>query len=194
MANKKKEGEETPKNEEEEEGKTPETPETKPEGEKPKTYTQAELDALLKKAQKDADKKIADAQAKAKLSEDERKDAELAETRAQLRERDARDAVKEAASKAGVKNTDLFYKAVKGDLEFNDDGTIKNLKDVLESSKTEMPELYGETEKPKAEGSADEGAGKNGGAGLTKEAIEKMSEKEIMENMDSIDAFLASQN
>lgn len=191
MANKKKEGEETPKEE------TPETPAADPkkeEVEKPKTYTQAEVDAMLKKAQKEADKKAADAEAKAKLSEDERKDAELAEAKAQLRERDARDAVKEAAVKAGVKNPDLFYKAVKGDLEFDDAGNVKNLKDVLESSKTEMPELYGEVEKPKPEGGADAGEGKNGGAGLTKEAIEKMSEKEIMQNMDAIDAFLAAQN
>ncbi|MCD9186716.1 MAG: hypothetical protein LUM44_09795 [Pyrinomonadaceae bacterium] len=189
IAKKPKQGEETPKDEEE-----VETPEVKKEEvEKPKTYTQAELDALLKKAQKDADKKIADAEAKAKLSEDERMKKDLEDTKAQLRERDARDAVKEAASKAGVKNPDLFYKAVKTDLEFNEDGSIKNLKDVLESSKTEMPELYGEVEKPKPEGGADAGEGKNPPPTLTKEAIEKMSEKEIMDNMPAIDAFLASQ-
>lgn len=159
-----------------------------------KTYTQAELDAERKKWQKESDKKIADAQAKAKLSEDERKDAELAETKAALRERDARDAVKDAAVKAGVKNPDLFYKAVKSDLEFDDAGNVKNLKDVLESSRTEMPELYAgaAAAKPTPEGGADAGEGKNPPATLTKEAIEKMSEAEIASNMDAIDAFFAS--
>jgi len=171
---------------------TPEpTPAPTPTPEPAKTYSQTEYDAAMKKAQKDWEKKATDAEAKAKLSEDERTKAELAETRAALRERDARDSVTDAAGRAGVKNARLFYNAYKSELEFDDKGNVTNLKDVLESAKTESPELF--TSTPAPGGSADGGEGNNTNTGgLTKEQIEKMTPDQIAENMEAIDKFLAS--
>lgn len=107
-----------------------------------KSYTRAELDKVVAKAIKDAEKKTADAEAKAKLSEEERAKAETSELRGQLRERDARDAVKDEAGRLGVKNANALYRIVKDDLEFDDKGNISNLKDVLETAKTDFPELF----------------------------------------------------
>lgn len=162
-----------------------------PDAAKPKTYTEAEYQAALKKAQKDADKKIADAEAKAKLSDDERKDKELADAQAALLERDTRDEVIAAAEKAGVKNPRLFYNAYKSELERDNAGKVTNLKDVLEAAKTEAAELFTSVEKP--QGGADAGTGNNKPATLTKEAIDKMTPTEIANNMEAIDAFLATQ-
>lgn len=178
-----------PKPEEKPEPTNAPAPDPKPE----KTYTQAQWDLEMKKLQKDADKKIADAEAKAKLSEDERKDAELAEAKRQLEMRDKRDAVIEAAEKAGIKNPRLFFNAYKDEIEMGDGGKIKNLDDILTSAKTESPELFGVVETPKPEGSADAGTGKTPPSGLTKEAIEAMSDDDIAKNMDAIDAFMATQ-
>ncbi|HEX8248986.1 MAG TPA: hypothetical protein VF599_12485 [Pyrinomonadaceae bacterium] len=161
-------------------------------GSQPKTFTQDEVNRMLANERRAAEKKAADAEAKAKLSDDERTKAELAETRAALRERDTRDTVVEAAEKAGVKNPKLFYNAYKSELETDDKGKITNLKEVLETAKTESPELFAEVKKP--EGSADAGEGNNTNAGgLTMEKIQKMSSKEVADNMEAIDKFLASQ-
>lgn len=106
------------------------------------TYTKTDLDKAVAKAIKEAETKAADAEAKAKLSEDERAKAETAELRTQLRERDARDAVKDEAGKLGVKNPSAIYKIVAGDLEFDDKGKVSNLKDVMDTAKTDFPELF----------------------------------------------------
>ena len=116
-----------------------------------KTFKQADIDRAVKKASDDAAKK-------AKMSEDERRDAELADARGQLRERDTRDAVKEAAAKLGAKNSALVYRAVKEDLTFDKDGKPENLKDVLTQTKKDYPELF------TTSGSADGGAGQGGAA------------------------------
>lgn len=157
-----------------------------------KTYTEAQYQANLAKERKDWEKKVADAEKKAKMTEDEKLKAERDEALAGLRERDTRDSVIEAAGAAGVKNAKLFYNAYKSDFETDDKGKITNLKEVLDAAKTESPELF--TAAPQPQGSADGGTGKdNNTGGLTKEQIEKMSPKEIADNMDKIDAFFASQ-
>lgn len=156
-----------------------------------KTFTQADLDAALNKAQKDWDKKVKDAEEKAKLTESERLKAERDDALKQLRERDTRDSVIAEAEKAGVKNPKLFYNAYKSEFETDDKNKITNLKDVLESAKTESPELF--TAAPTPQGSADGGEGNNSNpGGLSKEQIEKMSPQEIANNMEAIDKFLAS--
>jgi hypothetical protein len=175
------------------------TPEPAPEP-KPadgKTFTQDELNSIIQKrldkAERDWQKKVTDAEAKAKLSEDERTKAELADTRAQLAERDLRDTVKEAAEKAGVKNPRLFYNAYKDDLETDSKGKITNLKDVLEAAKTESPELFGTAPAPPA-GSADAGAG-NGSQVTdlyTKEQLHKLTFEEIEKNSDKVNRSLAA--
>ena len=132
-----------------------------------KTFTQAEYDAGVAKANKDAEKRVKDAEAKAKLSDDERLKAELADAQTQLRERDARDEVKDAAETLGAKTGARVYKLVKDDLEFDAKGKITNLKDVLATAKKDFPELFG-AQPPASQaagsgkGSADGGAGNQG--------------------------------
>jgi len=155
-----------------------------------KTYTEAEYKRNLAAALKDLEKKTKDAEAKAKLTEDERLKADLDETRRQLAERDTRDAVIEQASDAGVKNPKLFYQAYKSEFERDEKtGKISNFNDVLESAKAESPELFEAVKQNN--GSADGGEGKQPATGLTREMIDKMSPKEIADNMEAIDKFLA---
>lgn len=162
-----------------------------PADEKPKTFTQEEVNRLLAKEKRELQKKADDAEAKAKLSEDERTKAELADARKQLAERDQRDAAKEAAEKAGVKNAKLFYNAYRSEFETDDKGKITNLAEVLETAKAESPELFTTAAQPK--GSADGGTGKDTPSTLTKEQVDKMSQEEIVKNWAEVEKFLASQ-
>ncbi len=166
--------------------------ETTGEGKKDdKTFTQADINRMLAKERKEWEKKTQDAEARAKLSEEERTKAEMADLRNQLKERDARDSVTNEATKPGVKNPRAAYRLVKDDLEFDDKGSISNLKEVFESVKADFPELFGDA-KPK-EG-IDAGAGsKSGTTTLTKEKIEKMSQSELIANMNEINKFLRTQ-
>lgn len=100
----------------------------------------------------------------AKLSEVERLQKQVkdltdqsAEWAAERRERDARDAVYEAAAseKVGARNPRALYKLIRDDLEFDEKtGRLTNLDQVLKQAKTEYPEQFG-----RAVGSADGGAG-----------------------------------
>lgn len=109
----------------------------------------------------------------------EKEDAELSETErltkerdaltkeretwaAERRERDARDAVIEAASdeKVGARNPRAVWKLVKDDLDFDDKGDITNLASVLKQAKTDYPELFG-----RSVGSVDAGAGSRSSGG-----------------------------
>ena len=164
-------------------------PEPKPE----KTYTQAQFEKEKQKWEKENDKKLKDAEARAKLSEDEKLKAERDDALNQLRERDTRDEVSDAAKEAGVKNPKLFYHAYKDEFERDEKtGKVTNLKDVLESARSESPELFASA--PQPEGGADGGEGKGVPAGgLTLDKIAAMSEAEIAANMDAIDKFYASQ-
>lgn len=102
----------------------------------------------------------------AKLSETERLTKELKELKdqqatwlAERRERDARDAVIEAASddKVGARNPRAIYRLIRDDLEFDESGKVRNLDEALKKAKADYPELFG-----KATGSA---GSVNGGAG-----------------------------
>ena len=168
------------------------TPEPTPTPTPEKTFTQAQLDAQKKAWEKEWNKKVTDAEARAKLTEDERLKAERDDAVNNLRERDTRDAVIESAAAAGVKNAKLFYNAYKNELEFDDKtGKVTNLKEVLESAKSESPELFG-SPAPAPAGGADGGDGKIPPTALTKEKIAAMTDREIADNMDAIDKFFAS--
>ncbi len=120
-----------------------------------KTFTQADIDKALAKEKKNWQKQVADAEERAKLSEAERAKAEADDLRTQLRNRDARDSVKDAAAKLGAGNPTAIYKIIAGDLEFDDGGQISNLNEVLDTAKTDFPELFD----PKPKQSIDGGAG-----------------------------------
>lgn len=154
-----------------------------------KTFTQADVDRELAKKEKEWKKKADDAEAKSKLAEDERTKLELKEANEKLAERDRRDAAIEEAGKAGVKNPRLFYNAYKDELEFDDKGKSSNITQVLESAKSESPELFGVA----AGGSADGGDGKGHQATFTLDQVRNMSPDEYLKNEAEIDKFLATQ-
>jgi hypothetical protein len=136
-----------------------------------KTYTRAEVDAELaadRQARKRAEaakasgtskgkKKDADDDGEAPEVAEARKRAEAAE--AQLRVRDARDAVESAAKTAGFQNPRKIYRLIKDDLSFDDAGKPDNVKDLITIAKRDFPEELGS----KGNGSADGGAGGGGG-------------------------------
>lgn len=154
-----------------------------------KTFTQADLDRELAKKEKEWKKKAEDAEAKSKLAEDERTKLELKEANDKLAERDRRDNALDAAEKAGVKNPRLFYNAYRDELEFDDKGKFTNIESILESAKTESPELFGIG----SNGSADGGGGKENSPTFTLDAIRNMSADEYLKNEAEIDKFLATQ-
>lgn len=158
-------------------------------GQTAKTFTQDDLNRLLAKEKRDWEKKVKDAEEKAKLSEDERTKAELSQLKAQLADRDKRDAAFEAASKAGVKNTKLFYSAYGSELITDASGKITNLAEILADAKAESPELF----TAHVEGTADGGQGKGQQTTLTKEQIDKMTPDEINARWDEVSKFLGSQ-
>jgi hypothetical protein len=71
-----------------------------------------------------------------------------------ISERDARDAVKDAAKKAGAPDTDLIFRVLKSDLEYDSDGSVLNTKALIDDLKTTTPHLF----KPPT-GKADGGSG-----------------------------------
>ncbi|HEV7701271.1 MAG TPA: hypothetical protein VGO43_13650 [Pyrinomonadaceae bacterium] len=146
-------------------------------GKKSKTFTEAEVKAREKaaaiKAEADAKKKFEEEK---DLSETERLKKENDDLRAANRLRDAKDTVLEALKDA--KNPELLWKAVKGDLDFADDGKIKNLDALVKGLKEDYVDQFGEA---KPGETIDGGAGQQAKptGGLTKEKLAKMAPKEI---------------
>lgn len=158
----------------------------KPKGEK--SYSKAEADAIAKKAVEDAQKKW---ESEKDLTELERIKKENEELRSANRLRDAKDEVVAALAAAGNKSPELAFRAIQGDLKFDEKtGKLLNAKDLIDGFKTSYPEQFG-TEKP-GQG-IDGGAGQGqGGAKLTKEAIEKMTTDEINKNWAEVSKVLAA--
>jgi len=102
--------------------------------------------------------------------------AENAELKAAMRMSEARQHVMAALTRAGARSPELLFDAVKGELQFADNGKLENKSAILERMKTRFPEQFG-YEKPTA--SIDGGAGHGGGITLTREALTKMRPAEI---------------
>lgn len=156
---------------------------------KDKTYTEAELKLREKAA---AEKAAAEAKKKFEeekdLTETERLKKENDELRAANRLRDAKDTVLDALKTA--KNPELLWKVVKGDLEFADDGKIKNLDALVKGLQTDYADQFGEA---KPGETIDGGAGQQSiGSSLTEEAIAKMTPTEINANWDEVRKVLAA--
>jgi hypothetical protein len=154
-----------------------------------KTYTKAEVELERQKAIDEAKKKFEEEK---DLSETERLKKENEELRAANRLRDAKDTAIDALTKAGARSPELLWKTLQGDIEFADDGKIKNLDTLVTGLKTDYADMFGEA---KPDTTVDGGAGQGGGGGakkFTKEAIEKMSTKEINENWEEVSKALAA--
>jgi hypothetical protein len=137
-----------------------------------KTYSQAEFDAAVAEARQSARKgkpaKHSAGKAAKKDDDSEEESAEIVEARkraetaeAQLRIRDARDAVETAAKTAGFSSPSKIYRLLKDELSFDDSGKPENVKDLIAIAKRDFPEELTK----KASGSADGGAGGRAGAG-----------------------------
>jgi len=76
---------------------------------------------------------------------------------AAIRERDAKDATRDAAKKAGAPDADLIYRVIKGDIEYADDGTPSNLKTLIDDLKQLSPNLF-KAESKRIDGGAGNGS------------------------------------
>lgn len=139
-----------------------------------KSFTKADLDAAAKKAVEDAKKKWDEEK---DLTELERLKKENADLLAANRLRDAKDEVVAALKAAGNNSPELAFRAIQGDLKFDDGGKLINAKDLIEGLKAGFPEQFGT--QPPADGvDAGAGQGKKGPA-LTTAQLEKMTQQEI---------------
>lgn len=115
----------------------------------------------LKRQVRDLTKKLDEADGKGKSEMDKLSDR-LESIIGRLKERGGRDAVRDAATKAGSPKPDLVYRLVRADLAFDDDGEPTNVDDLIRELKGEDPDLF-----KKPAGSADAGKGRGGREGVT---------------------------
>lgn len=147
-----------------------------PSKKKERTYSKAEQDAAIAKAVADAKKKFEEEK---DLSELERLQKENEDLRSANRLREAKDAVVEALSKAGARSPELLYKSIKGDLEFDDKGGLKNLETLVTGLKSDYEDMFGT---PKPEDGIDAGKGQSGPTtALTEEKLKSMTPEQINE-------------
>lgn len=68
----------------------------------------------------------------------------LQEREQAIRERDARDAVRQAARAAGAAGdaVDAIYRMVRADVEYDEDGNVRNLDTLLKDAKAIAPQLF----------------------------------------------------
>jgi hypothetical protein len=125
-----------------------------------KTFTQAEFDAYAERTRKELKKDFEKQLKDAELSEAERTAKRVQELEKEIRLRDAKETVAEAARKAGAANTAAVYKLTYSMLEFDDAGKVSNLRDVIDAAKADAPELF-----PKRPGSGNGGSGNEGSSG-----------------------------
>jgi hypothetical protein len=127
-----------------------------------KTFTQADLekyaahrsDAVRREEKRKYEQQLKDAQ----LSEAERATKRIQELEQEIRLRDARETIADAARKANSSNGGAVYKLVRDMLEFDDKtGQVSNLRDVIDYARETAPELF-----PKRPGSGNGGDGQAG--------------------------------
>lgn len=144
-------------------------PADKPEAED-KKFTQADVDRIVKdRLQRDVKKelqkelkKLSGEQEGQPSVEELKGRAESAETELRrYRARDQVDAyVSDKRNNLTVRNVRALMRLVEHDFEYDDEGEVTNLKELVAQAKAEAPELFGT-----AAGSADGGAGAQNGSG-----------------------------
>jgi hypothetical protein len=125
-----------------------------------KTFTQADLDKFAQKVRAEEKRKFEKELKDAQLSESERATKRVQELEREIRLRDARQEIAEAARKAGATNGEAVFILARGEnvLEFDDKtGKVTNLRDVIEYARDKVPELF-----PKRPGSGNGGEGQAG--------------------------------
>jgi hypothetical protein len=103
-------------------------------------------------------------------------EAENAELRAAVRMSEAREHLTGSLRSAGANSPELLFEAVKGEIQFDDDGSLANSAAILDLLKRKYPEQFVRDIRAV---SIDGGAGRNVPPPLTREALAKMSPAEI---------------
>lgn len=109
-------------------------------------------------------------------NDNESLEAENAELRLAVRMSEARELLTGSLRSAGANSPELLFEAVKGQIQFADDGTPANSAAILDLLKRKYPEQF-VREIPAV--SIDGGAGRIVHPPLTREALAKMSPAEI---------------
>jgi|SRR4249920_1204463 hypothetical protein len=129
-----------------------------------KSFTQADLDKLAQRIRLEEKRKFEKQLKDAELTEQERTAKRVEELEKEIRLRDAREAVTEAARKAGAANAPAVYKLVRDMLEFDDKtGQVSNLREALEMARADAPEFF-----PKRPGSGNGGEGSGGSTSFSR--------------------------
>ena len=123
-----------------------------------RTFTQADFDAYAERTRKELKKLIEKEFKDAQLPETERTAKRVQELENEIRQRDAKEAVQDAARKAGAANPQAVYRLIRGDLEWDQkSGELSNLRDLMDGARQDAPELF-----PKRPGSGNGGEGSAG--------------------------------
>lgn len=155
-----------------------------------KSYSKTEMEAEITKRIAAEKKKWDDEK---DLTELERLKKENADLQAANRLRDAKDEVVAALKAAGNNSPELAFRAIQGDLKFDDSGKLINSKDLIDSFKTSYPEQFGT---PKPDDGIDAGAGQGQkGTKLTAAQLEKMTPAEVAKlPWEEVSAAMAAKN
>lgn len=146
-------------------GEQPTESETQSEQGNGRSYSQADLDRLTAKVRREEKAKLEKQLSQAQMGETERLKAENESLKASIRARDAERQLVDAVTKAGADDPDAVvgWIQAKTSLEFDDDGKIANLRDVIAESKERLPNRF-----PKRPGSGNGGdGGHNAHAGVS---------------------------
>jgi len=111
-------------------------------------FSQTEVNRIVKR-------EVERAMKNSKLPELEAAQAKVSELETQIKHKELRQCVAEAAAKAGAKNANLLFRAIEERLETGDDGRPNNLDEVIKQARRDYPELFG----PASRGNANGGAG-----------------------------------
>jgi hypothetical protein len=117
------------------------------------------------KTLKDLQKQIDDLNAKDQSELERTKTAltqaqkDLEEKNAKLREKAARSALIDEATKANALRPDAVYKLVKDDAEYDDDGEITNAAALIQEARKTAPELFGTKQGGQGNGGAQDAEG-----------------------------------
>jgi len=147
-------------NENENDGHHDEAPKDETSGLKSALEKEREARKTAERERKDLEKRLAALEGAGKTDAEKVADLErrIAEKDNAIRERDARDAIRAAARKAGASPdaVDAVYRMVRGDIAYDDDGAPKNVDDLLKDAKQIAPQLFRAS--PRADGGAGNGS------------------------------------
>lgn len=145
-------------------GEQPTGSETQTDAGSGRSYSQADLDRVTAKVRREEKAKLEKQLAQAQLSETEKLRTENESLKASIRAQAAERHLLDAVKHAGADDPDAVvgWIQAKVALEFDEDGKIANLRDVITESKERLPNRF-----PKRPGSGNGGEGGHSAHGLS---------------------------